>query len=233
MTELRATVTVHSRAGDQRVDLPPGSAAWLYHLTAEAAVNEAMLPDGSPREDVPLSRLNVLRGVGQDSAVCRDLLLVSQQSPTGIAVDVLGGSAATALFCLRWTAAEHARIGADLPGDLGAAVRARADHLAAWADLASTASNLQHPPASAPHRVTGWSNTINIVGFEGDSDQVRLECCALYSALVLGAVRMVAQAGPPAIPFASMLATDLSLMAGLDGTRQRADPAPSLVVAGR
>lgn len=214
MTELRATVTVHSRAGDQRVDLPPGSAAWLYHLAAEAAAREALHRDGSPREDVPLSRLNVLRGVGQDSAVCRDLLLVSQQSPTGVVVDVLGGSAATAILCLRWTAAEHARIGADLPGDLGAAVRARADHLTAWADLAAVSSRVCESDL-AP------------------TAEERLDCCALYSALVMGAVRMVAQAGPPAIPFASMLATDLSLMAGLDGTRQRAESAPSLVVAGR
>lgn len=214
MTELRATVTVHSRAGDQRVDLPPGSAAWLYHLTAEAAAREALHRDGSPREDVPVARLNALRGVGQDAAVCRDLLLVSQQSPTGVVVDVLGGSAETALLCLRWTAAENARIGAGIPGDLGAAVRARADHLTAWADLASTATGIGKTPYSF-------------------SSLHRLACCALYSALVLGAVRMVAQAGPPAIPFASMLATDLSLMAGLDDTRQRAESAPSLVLAGR
>jgi hypothetical protein len=212
MSDKRATVTVRSRVGDQCVDLPPGSAAWLYHLTAEAAAREALLPDGEPREDLSIARLNILRGVGQDAAVCRDLLLFSQQSSTGIVVDVLGGSAATALLCLRWTAAEHARIGRETSGDLGSALRARADHLAAWADLAALSSRM----CESERHFT---------------DVERLECCALYSALVLGAVRMVAQVGPPAIPFASMLATDLSLMVGLDDTRQRAESSPTLIVS--
>lgn len=170
----------------QEVELPPGSAVWLYHLCAMRADAELL------REDLSGPQLSILTTIRNESAIMRDMLLLLHSN----GADILGGSAETALNCLDWAASAHQNTANASNGKMREAVLARAATLRKWTEIA-----------------TEFGIAITLHNIQ--------ESCTLYSALINGAVRLVAQIGPQALPILAMLTADLQIFAGVETTRRQ------------
>ncbi len=233
------------------VDVPPGTAAWLYNATHLLADAESV------RDDVGSAALRSALAVSQESRMMRDMLIQVSRDRAFVG----GGSATVAAYAFLWAADAHEAGVADLAPAFADAVRGRVALLRYWHGFAvralresdGTVAACGHPLASAVPEVgstadgacvesalLGGSCSADLSISVADRAAVRerakcefrvdLAACALYSYLLRSAVRTLAQVGPSFIPFVATLTADLAIFAAADSTITEAPCREQLIV---
>lgn len=199
---MSAVVQVALPDGTRReVELPAGSAAALYHEIAMLADAEQV------GEDVPLARAGALREAYHEARTLRDLLVLATGPGS---VVVVGGDAASVVRALRDLRAGYLRVADGLRGRAREHAEARAAGVTLLCSLAARADPLA---AEQPDLRDGGG------------------AARLYAALCHGAARALAAVGPQAIPLVASLTNDLSILAGVDDTRQQCGEPSRIVLA--